>query len=104
MNMLEAVERAIRAVMLEGNGAKRYIPSSGGQYLRVSYLWGKLGLVFVDEDGKIVEPARRVGGRAIAVTPETSVGEGAATQRPPVQLALPHVYLQVGEDAHVDPD
>lgn len=98
--MQKAIELAVIAVMGEGNGARRYIPSTGGQWIRVSYLWGKLRLDFVDSVGKIVSPERRGGGRAIAPPSETSMGEGAATPTPPVQLALPQVYLQVGEDTN----
>lgn len=102
--MQKALELAITEVMEEGNGAKRFIPSVGGQWIKVSYLWGKLRLDFVLSDGKITLPARGVGGRAIATPSEDPVGEGAATPPPPVQLALPEVYLQVGRETHDDPD
>ncbi len=102
--MLEAIGLAVGEVLMEGNGAKRFIPSPGGQWIRVSYLWGKLGLVFLDERGRLTLPARRGGGRAIAPPSETPVGEGEAEPSPPVLLALPQVNRPVGRDPNVDRD
>lgn len=98
------MHNAIVHVMERGNGASVLIPLAGGGALRVSYLWGKLGVVFCDLDGKIQLPAKRGGGSRISATKTTTVGEGAAKPTPPVQLTLGDEFLPLGGGSDVDPD
>lgn len=62
-------EDVVAELLEEGNGASRVIPSDGGGFVKVSYLWGKLRIDRTDEDGKILLPARRVVGGDIPTTP-----------------------------------
>lgn len=98
------IEEAVRSVMENGNGSSVLLPLAGGGALKVSYLWGKLGVAFCDRDGKIHLPAPRVGGSRISLDAETEMGEGAATPPPPVQVALPGMNLGLAEDRNVDTD
>lgn len=59
-------EEAIAEVIEAGNGASVVLPSDGGKFVKLSYLWGKLRIDTCDKDGKILLPARRVGGSDIA--------------------------------------
>lgn len=98
------IDEAVRGVLAAGNGAYVVVPLSGGAALKVTYLWGKLGIVFCDVEGKITSPARRGRGSRITTTTETEVGEGAAMPPPPVHVALGDEFLPLAEDSYDDPD
>lgn len=55
-------EQDIAGLLAKGNGATAVIPASGGGFVKLSFLWGKLRVDRCDESGKIVEPERRGGG------------------------------------------
>lgn len=67
--MQEVSESVITELLEEGNGSVRFQPLSGGEYFRVSYLWGKLRIDRVRQDGKIPAPALGVGGGGITPSP-----------------------------------
>ncbi len=52
-------EAAVLEVLEEGNGAKRIIPVSGGEFVKLSILWGILRVDRCDELGNILAPDKR---------------------------------------------
>lgn len=62
-------EEHVKTLLEKGNGSSVLIPSDGGGWLKLSYLWGKLRVDTCDEDGKILLPARRVEGSDSPFTP-----------------------------------
>lgn len=100
MNMQEVLEKVIPALREAGNGARVFVPLAGGRALRVTYLWGKFGVVLVDKAGKITEPAKRVGGSRITATEEVDMGEWAAMPTTPIQLALSEEFLPIREETY----
>ena len=67
--MPDITEETISRLLEAGNGASEVVASAGGGFRKVSYLWGKLRVDICDEAGKILLPARRVGGGDIPTTP-----------------------------------
>lgn len=55
-------EADVNKVLTAGNGGNAVIPASGGGFVKLSYLWGKLRVDRCDEAGKILAPERRGGG------------------------------------------
>jgi len=102
--MPNRILEAVCVVMHAGNGAKVIVPCDGGEHLRVSYLWGKVGVAFCDPDGKIQLPAPRGRGSRIAATAETMMGEGAAEPPLPIQMTLGDEFLGLGEDSRDNSD
>ena len=102
--MRAKMEEAVRAVTEAGNGSRAVIPLAGGGAIQVTYLWRKVGVEFLDKEGKITEPDRRVGGSRISLDAETEMGEGGARRRPPVQLALSDEFLPLPGDNYDDTD
>lgn len=91
--MQAVLERTMEALREAGNGSAAFIPLSGGGALRVTYLWGKFGVVKVEKGATIPLPARRGGGSRISLTAEVAMGEWAAYPPTPVQLALGDEFL-----------
>lgn len=58
-------EQDVMGILERGNGASVVVPSSGGGFVKLSYLWGKLRVDRCDVDGKITPPDRGVGGSDI---------------------------------------
>lgn len=64
-------EEDVAGVLAKGNGASTLIPQSGGRFLKLSYLWGKLRIDRCDEKGKLLPPDRRGKGGDTPATPSS---------------------------------
>ena len=52
----------VKSVLDKGNGGVVLLPDSGGRFVKLSYLWGKLRVDRCDESGNILGPEQRVEG------------------------------------------